>query len=243
MKHVVKLCDNRAQDQWAALYLQMARDLAACHGVEGKAVIREGVRKFAAAMARERRAALLSAGCKANLETFFSCGFGLPCGDRTQKEWIRHTEQEMFVNIAACPYAACWGGENHEIGRMFCEEYYPALVHAGTSEKAQINLGHTMLSGRDDYCRLSIYLRPANLPAPQRGECFPAFDPASPSPGHELAYTPDFARQKLLLIDSFLGAAGERAGEECVQAICAAVRAYAGEHDDPAVLEALEEPR
>lgn len=240
MNHVVKPCDNRAQDQWAALYLQMARALALRHGVEGRAVVREGVRKFAATVARERRAALLSAGCKANLETFFSCGFGLPCGDRTQKEWIRHTEQELFVNIAACPYAACWGGENHEIGRMFCEEFYPALVHAGTSEKAQINLGHTMLSGRDDYCRLSIYLRPANLPAAQRAECFPAFDPDAPAPGHALDYTPDFAREKLLLIDSFLCAAGERSVEECAQTIRAAVRDYAERCGDGDVLKALE---
>lgn len=240
MNHVVKPCDNRAQDQWAALYLQVARALAHRHGVEGRAVVREGVRKFAATLARERRAALLSAGCKANLETFFSCGFGLPCGDRTQKEWIRHTEQELFVNIAACPYAACWGGENHEIGRMFCEEFYPALVHAGTSEKAQINLGHTMLSGRDDYCRLSIYLRPANLPAAQRAECFPAFDPDAPAPGHALDYTPDFAREKLLLIDSFLCAAGERSGEKCAQTIRAAVRDYAERCGDGDVLKALE---
>ena len=154
MKHVVKACDNQAQDQWATLYLHMAQELVHRHTLEGKAIVREGIRKFAAKTAQERREALFAAGCKANLETFFSHGFGLPCGDRTQKEWIRHTEQELFVNIAACPYAECWNGETHEIGRMFCEEFYPSLVHAGTSEKAQINLGHTVLDGRSDYCRL-----------------------------------------------------------------------------------------
>ena len=241
MKHVVKACDNQAQDQWATLYLHMAAELVHRHPLEGKAIVREGIRKFAAKTAQERREALFAAGCKANLETFFSHGFGLPCGDRTQKEWIRHTEQELFVNIAACPYAECWNGETHEIGRMFCEEFYPSLVHAGTSENAQVNLGHTVLDGRSDYCRLSIYLRPANLSAAQRPLCFPEFDLESPAPARALDYIPDFAPQKTRLITAFLLAARERGSEDCLNTIHAAVQSYAGKYGDPAVLKALEE--
>lgn len=163
MKHSVLVCNDHQQDQWSALYLKIACRLVDTYALDGKAIVREGVRRYACRMAEGRRQALLAANCKTNLETFFADGFGLPCGERTGKEWIRHTEQEMFVTVCTCPYAQAWD-EREEVGRMFCEEYYPALVHAGTSEKAQINLGYTMLNGRDNTCRLSVYLRPANVP-------------------------------------------------------------------------------
>lgn len=240
MMYVSKPCDNVAQDQWAALYLQMARALTEAYGVNGKGVVREGVRKFAAHMAEERKNALLAVGMKTNLKTFFSCGFGLPCGDRAKREWIRNTEQEMFVTVAACPYAECWKGENHEIGRMFCEEYYHALVHQGTSEKAQINLGYTMLNGRDDSCRLSVYLRPANVPAPQRAQCFPAFDPECGYTAESLDYMPDYQKQKRTLLKSFLAAAEERMGADCVETVRSAVNTYVQQTGDEAILTALE---
>lgn len=240
MTYMNKTCDNAAQDQWSALYLKMACVLTETYGVNGKGVVREGVCKYAAALAQERKNALLAAGMKTNLKTFFSCGFGLPCGDRAKHEWIRNTEQEMFVTIAACPYAECWKGDTHEIGRMFCEEYYHALVHEGTSEKAQINLGYTMLNGRDDSCRLSVYLRPANVPAPQRAQCFPGFDPECGDSAECLDYTPDYQRQKHTLVKSFLSAAEERMGADCVELVRSTVKAYGKETGDEDLLAALE---
>lgn len=236
MTHIVKLCDNQSQDQWAALYMRIARSLVSDYGVAGKGVVREGVRRFAALMARDRTEALLSAGCKINLKTFFSYGFGFPCGDRTQKEWVRHTEQELFLNVAACPFADCWKGGEPEIGRIFCEEYYAALVRAGISEKAQTNLGYTMLNSRDASCCLAIYFRPANLPSAQRAQCFPAFDPEAGNLPDELDYKPDYERQKLLLVQSFFSAAEERGEGACIETIRRSIREYAREYHDPSVL-------
>jgi hypothetical protein len=240
VKHMIKPCDNHAQDQWASLYLQIARTLVDAYGVDGRGVVREGIREFAARMARDRKNALLEAGCKTNLETFLGEGFGFPCGERCSKEWIRHTEEELFINVISCPYADCWGGENREIGRMFCEEYYPALVHEGTSEKAQINLGYCLLNGRDDSCRLSIYLRPANVPAEKRAECFPAFDLEHPGNAQIPPYTPEYEKQKEYLLHALLHAAESRIGKDCGETVRAAAAACADKQKDSAVLKILE---
>lgn len=240
MKHLVLPCNNRLQDQWSALYLKLACTLIDTYGLDGKAIVREGVRHYAYRAAECRRQELLAAGCKTNLETFFSNGFGLPCGERTVKEWIRHTEQELFVTVCACPYAQAWEARQ-EVGRMFCEEYYPALVHAGTNEKAQINLGYTMLNGRDNTCRLSIYLRPANVPASQRAQCFPAFDLTSSDPNPVPAYSPDFEAQKRWLYESFFSAAQDRGGDACTAAVRSAVKEYAAENEDAGFLAVMEE--
>lgn len=206
MKHEIKPCDNLCQDQWAKLYLQLSTALITSFGIDGKATVREGVRIFASHVASHRKEELLAAGCKTNLETFFADGFGFPCGDRCHKEWIRHTEQELFINIISCPYALWWNGKNHEIGRMFCEEYYPVLVHTGTSEKAQIDLGYCMLNGRNNTCRLSLYLRPANVPEAKRAECFPEFDMIQNAKAEVPPYTPDYDVLKKDIITSFIAA-------------------------------------
>ncbi|MEA4849052.1 MAG: L-2-amino-thiazoline-4-carboxylic acid hydrolase [Clostridiaceae bacterium] len=235
MKHEIKLCDNQAQDQWAALYLKMACALADKYGMHGKGVIREGVRRYAAVMAKQRNQQLINTDNKTNLETFFDGGFGLPCGNRARKEWIKHSEQELRVNIVSCPYADYWGGDTREIGRMFCEEYYPVLVHAGISEKAQINLGYTMLNGRDNSCCLSIYLRPANLCTEQRRCCFKEFDSDWNSPSREAEYTPNFEEQKSILFQAFLASAQECMHQDCVDLIKKAAADYAAENDDDVI--------
>lgn len=239
MKHVVKPCDALAQDQWSMLYLAVARKLVDTFQMEGRGAVREGVRQYAAALARERKAALLDSGCKTNLETLFADGFGFPCGERSRKEWVRNTEQELFLTVAQCPYADVWGAQDPELGRMFCEEYYPVLVHEGTSEKAQINLGLCMLNGRDECCRLSFYLRPANVSAEKRAECFPDFDIAHTKDAELPPYTVDYGEWKLRLLSSLRNAAAERIGSSGAAAVCAAAQSYATEQNDAAVLNYL----
>ena len=219
-------CDNRLQDGWAECFLAMARTLNDRFGIEGRAVVREGVRRYAAVLGTRRRAELLETGNKANLESVFSCGFGLACGEHSRKEWIRCTEQEFFFNVLSCPYSDFWMARDAtDLGIMFCEEYYPALVHAATSEKAQINLGHTMINGRENFCRLSFYLRPTNLDPAQRAECFPEHDLSGKEPGPLPSYSPDYAELKKLLYETFRQAARDLQGEAAVAALEEVLRA------------------
>ena len=238
--HAICLCDNHAQDLWAELYISLARSLSDGYGVEGRGAVREAIRIFATQAARERKVELLKIGCKTNLLTLFEAGFGFPCGDRCIKEWIRHTEQELFLNVITCPYAERWGGEDRELGRMFCEEYYPALVHEGTSAKAQINLGYCLLNGRDDSCRLSLYLRPANVPAEKRAECFPDFDLEHDADGSVPPYKPDFEKQKEVLLHAFLFAAKSRIGTDCAQTVVHAAATCAKNQKDESLMRILE---
>ena len=240
MRHAVKLCDNTSQDQWASLYITIAKAIIAEYGLEGKGVIREGVRRYAAELAKERKCTLLESGYKTNLETFFTDGFGFPCGNRCRKEWIRNSEQELFLNVVQCPYADLWNKEDSEIGRMFCEEYYPVLVHEGTSEKAQINLGMCLLTGRDNICRHSLYLRPANVSAEKRAECFPAFDVCYTPPASFPVWTPDYNKMKVQLIEALKSAALDKLGQDCVNSLIKAVASYATHENDSFIAGLLE---
>jgi hypothetical protein len=233
MEYAIKSLDNQAQDQWSQLYLAMASVVVKRYGINGKSVVREGVRKYAAALAHIRKDELIRTGNKLNLKTVFANGFGFPCGDRACKEWIEHTEQTLFINIISCPYATYWTNQNaYELGRMFCEEFYPVLVHETTSEKAQINLGNTIMSGFDDYCRLSIYLRPANLAPDQRAQCFAEFDISDTQPISEPSYTPDLELQKELLYTAFVQSGKEKLGADCVTLIKDAAQNYINIRDE-----------
>ncbi len=219
MKHAIKECDNRAQDAWAELYIRLAVLLNERFDLSGRAAIREAVRRYAREIGSSRRQELLAAGCPVNIETLFADGFGFPAGDRCRREWIRHTEEELFLNVASCPYADIWSAKDAALGRMFCEEFYPVLLHSGTSERAQNDLGQTLLSGRDNICRISMYLRPANLSPSQRAEMFPSFDDSKHVSDPAPAYIPDYEKCKDLLRSCFLSAAQDMIGTEAVDAI------------------------
>ena len=214
MKHTIILCDNRLQDEWAEQYLSMAQILTQKFGIEGRAIVREGVRRYADALAQSRKKEILETGNVTNLETVFTCGFGFPCGERTSKEWIECSAEQFFINIITCPYHNYWANRGAlDLGIMFCEEYYPILVHGSTSQRAQINLGNTLMNGRDDFCRLSCYLRPANLTPPERAECFSAHRLSGDKPKNIPPYVPDYTKFKELLYDAFCQAAGILQGD------------------------------
>ena len=47
MKHSVLVCNDHQQDQWSALYLKIACRLVDTYALDGKAIVREGVRRYA----------------------------------------------------------------------------------------------------------------------------------------------------------------------------------------------------
>lgn len=176
-------CDNQAQDRWARFYLTAAEAVCRRFGLPGRAAVRDAVRMYGESLGRQRRSFLLENGRKPHLDNLFDNGGPLPCGERTEKEWIRSCPQEVFVNIGACPCAACWNAAHGaEIGKIFCEEFYPAYIFAAVSAKAQVNVGRELVNEGDTFCRISVYFRPANLPVEERGFYFDEFDPAYRAP-------------------------------------------------------------
>ena len=217
MKGYKLLCDNQAQDRWADYYLTTAKGLGERFGMLGRAAVRDAIRMFAQLQGQHRRDFLVEHGYKPHLANLFGLGGPLPCGDRCIKEWIRVSPQEVFVNVAQCPYALRWNAAGEpEVGKMFCEEYYPAYVHQAASEKAQINTGRELVNEGDTYCRLSVYLRPANLPEKQRGELFEEFDPSMGLPPKEACplQPVDYNQWILELHTCFVTCAQQRLGQE-----------------------------
>lgn len=214
-------CDNQAQDRWANCYLAAAGALCKQFGMRGRAAVRDAVRLYGASLGRQRREFLKENGRKPHLANIFDNGGPLPCGERTDKEWIRTSAQEVFVNISACPCAGCWNAARDAgTGKMFCEEFYPAYMFAAASPKAQVNVGRELVNDGDTFCRLSVYFRPANLPEEERGVYFDEFDPAyhapaGPCPGDGF----DYEQSLTLLHDCFLQCAGARLGSEGVRCV------------------------
>ncbi|MDR1732211.1 MAG: L-2-amino-thiazoline-4-carboxylic acid hydrolase [Synergistaceae bacterium] len=172
------LCSDEAQDRWSHLYRQIAESLEESFGMRGRAVLREGVRQYAALLGREKRAFLEKCGLKTSLKTAANLRGPFPVGVRTDKEWIEHTEQQLFVNIVRCPHAELWNQrEKRHLGQLWCEEFYPAYFHSAIGDAVQINMTRVLTNPGDEHCRFSVYLRPANLDLPDRKRCFDGYDP------------------------------------------------------------------
>ena len=177
MKHKQIPCCDNAQDTWSNYYMNTVEALSEKYGMLGRAAARNAIRLYAETLGKERRTFLLSHNRKPNLYNIFLHGGPLPAGCRTHKEWIRHTSEEVFVNISSCPCAECWLAQGKaEIGKMFCEEFYPAYIFAAASPKAQVNVGKELVNEGDTFCRLSIYFRPANVNVDERHIYFEKFD-------------------------------------------------------------------
>ena len=221
-------CDNQAQDRWSYGYLAMAGALCEQFGLPGRAAVRDAVRLYGSVLGRRRREFLEKNGRKPHLANVFDHGGPLPCGERTDKEWVRTSAQEVFVNVSSCPCAACWNAaQGAETGKMFCEEFYPAYLFAAASPAAQVNVGRELVNEGDTFCRLSVYFRPANLPEEERGVYFEEFDPShhvprGPCPGDGF----DYPESLSLLLDCFVRCAGERLGDRGAQCVRSAVRPW-----------------
>ncbi len=210
MKFKKVLCDNDAQDMWANFFLKIADSLCQRFGMEGRGVVRDAVRMLGTTLGEERAQFLRSCNMKINLKNVFSLGGPIPCGDRTCKEWVDCSPEQVLVNIISCPYADCWlKAEKAAIGRMYCEEFYPAYLHAACGSTTQINVGKQLVNEGDDMCRLSVYLRPANLTKAERYAQFDQFDPHYIRPDNQPEEVPDYKR-RVSLFKEYVMTAAER---------------------------------
>lgn len=220
-KHSQIPCCDSAQDAWSDYYISAAGALSESYGMTGRAAARDAIRLYAEMLGRERREFLLKHGRKPNLYNIFLHGGPLPAGCRTRKEWIRHTSQEVFVNISSCPCAECWLNRNKaETGKMFCEEFYPAYIFTAASPRAQVNVGRELVNEGDTFCRLSIYLRPANISVEERRIYFEEFDPDYTEPDGELpVQEADYAKLAATLESCFISCARARLGDEAAELV------------------------
>lgn len=209
-------CDSVNQEKWAKFYLSVSKELIAQFGVQGRASVRDAIRMYARTLGNKRRMLLLDHNRKPNMKNIFENGGPLPCGENTDKEWIRTTSQEVFVNVSTCPYAACWcGAGDAEIGKMYCEEFYPEYIFSAASPKAQVNLGCMLTNDGDTFCRHSFYFRPTNLPVEERALYFEEFDPTYQTQNGTCPIDSVLYSERItLLMECFLHCAKERLGDD-----------------------------
>ena len=203
-------CDDHAQDRWAEFYLKTADGLSQRFGMEGRGIVRDAVRMLGVTLGEERAEFLKNCSMKINLQNVFTAGGPLPCGDRTCKEWLDCSPQQVLVNVLSCPYADCWlKAGKAAVGRMFCEEFYPAYLHAACGCTTQINVGKELVNEGDDMCRLSVYLRPANLTEAERCAQFDEFDPHYARPDGQPEDIPNYDHY-IALFQEYLMTAAEK---------------------------------
>lgn len=167
---------NNYQDTWAKLYLHLARTLCTQFGVEGEALLREGIRCFGIDRGLAQRANHVAAGLKPNLENLFSKG-DLPGDPRFRRNKIKLTEYERLSETLVCPIADMWRNmDGLSLGRIYCEEFHHAKFSA-YAPHSQTNLSQTLTQEGDVLCRFSVYLRPGNMDAEERVTTFTAYDP------------------------------------------------------------------
>ena len=164
-------------DAWAMLYGAVGAALNQRFGAEGRSVLRQSVRDYAVQRGIKRREELQRQGYNVNLKTLFQYRPDFAGDHRMVVEHIRLEEQRMFANVLYCPMAKTWHSCHcSAIGEIYCEEFYHAYFKAALTPKCQVNLTQTLTNGRDNICRLSCYLRPANLDVEERRVGFENMD-------------------------------------------------------------------
>lgn len=160
-------------DAWALLYSCIAQALDQKFGAEGRSVLRRSIRGYAAERGSRRKDELRAEGLSVDLRNLCTAGCDFPIDHRTEVEWIKTAPQELFANVAHCPMAKLWADTGvSDLGCIYCEEFYHAYFKSALFHKVQVNLTQMMTHERDELCRFSLYLRPANLEETQRAVCF-----------------------------------------------------------------------
>jgi len=214
------LCNNHVQDIWAEFYIKTADVICQRFGMEGRGVVRDAVRMLGVTLGEERAQFLRDYNMKINLKNVFTSGGPIPCGDRTCKEWLECSPEQVLVNVLSCPFADCWlKAEKAAVGRMYCEEFYPAYLHAACGSTTQINVGKELVNEGDDMCRLSVYLRPANLTQAERCAQFEEFDPHYTRPDNQPEDVPDYNRCVSLFKEYLMIAAEKWLAQKGVDAV------------------------
>lgn len=160
-------------DAWALLYASIAKTLNQEFGAEGRSALRKAIRGYASERGENRKAELCAENLSLNLKNLAIAGNDFPTDYRTEIERIKTAPQEFFANVAHCPLARVWEDtEISELGSIYCEEFYHAYLKSALFHKVQVNVTQMLTHERDELCRFSFYLRPANLNETQRKVCF-----------------------------------------------------------------------
>jgi len=215
------------QDIFAREYIYLARCMVDNYGEDGERALREAIRRFAVDRGRSLREAHLKAGLKINLYNLFTYG-DLSTDPRMRRNKIKLTPQERLSETLVCALYDQWRlMDAVALGRIYCEEVHHAKFGA-YAPKSQTNLTQTLTQG-DDYCRFSVYLRPANMDDEEKAISFEEYGQPEPKPVTYSvpSYRHGFAMLAVRLVHAFVLTAERRFGEEGVKRLCDTLSGFA----------------
>lgn len=161
------------QDCLSKMYMELAGSIYECTGKKAEGIIREAVRRYGADRGKELKEKHLNNGIKTNLLSLFTESCECSNDPRFRKNIIEQNEQVRLWEIYTCPMADLWNKDGKsKLGSFYCEECTHALINAYTDAKGQTNLSNILTCERDNFCRFSVYFRPANLSEEKRKLCF-----------------------------------------------------------------------
>lgn len=187
------------QDAWTLLFFHFCEEITRAFGEKGEMVIRGAVKAMGFYLGKRSMEELAAAGINTNLHSLFEYGACSACDPRAVFGPIREKEGQMRLwDVFVCPIAAFLnkrGASRYAL--YYCEEYLRAVVLSYTEGCGQLNLSKKLSCPRDVHCQFSAYLRPANLPQPQRERSFGA---AASAPGYSKARFSDVISDKTILL-------------------------------------------
>ena len=214
------------------LYLHLARSLSECCGRGAEGAVREAVRRMGREWGSEIRKKHVDAGLKTNLRSLYNEGLEYRTDPRMCEDLIAESEEVRLWEVRTCPLADLWNKAGAgDRGLWYCEEFQRGLLSGYTDGRGQMNQSTFLTCRRDNHCRFSAYLRPANLEGSRRREsfAFPGEAPSTPTPLKEADFGEGIRVQFIRLYHSLLAVAKERHGDEGVRAVALGLRRLADE--------------
>lgn len=161
------------QDCLSRMYMEVAGSILDNAGRKAEGIIREAVRRFGADRGNELKKKHIENHIKTNLLSLFTIGCDCKEDPRVRKNIIEQNEQVRLWEVYTCPMADMWNkSDKSKLGSFYCEECTHALVNSYTEGKGQTNLSNILTCKRDNFCRFSVYFRPANLTDEKKELCF-----------------------------------------------------------------------
>lgn len=221
MNNIEEIKRQNQFDSFTKMYAYVAGALLE-NGKRGEQAVREALIRYGEERGNRLRMLHMEKGIKTNLKSL--CRAENCCGEdpRFYRKSVKDTEEVQLFEVYSCPMEHMWrmlGSE--KAGMLYCEEVVHAMMRTYTCGKGQGNLSDLMTCERDNFCRFSLYYRPANLDEEQKSRSFGEMGQALIMPSYDI--NENFIRLYYYLLSS----AKEFMGQDGIRAVAAGLNRLA----------------
>jgi hypothetical protein len=131
----------------AYLYYYLATEVVDRYGEEGKALLRDAIRKFGYNRGERVRAEVEAMGLEPTMENEYLC-HDIPLGSKAFSAESSYEGDKRITKITKCTFGDTWkklGAD--EIGRIYCDVDF--AIWAGYNKDIRFQLEHNIFEGHD----------------------------------------------------------------------------------------------